>query len=184
MGDYGSRRAGIYQRAKATFLIDMDSHLGTLKKNSKKALAIIKKIPYINIATVSQDGMPWNAPVFAAYDKDFNFYWGTYRDSQKSKNIRANNNVFITIYDSTVGPGQGEGVYIKATSVELEDPKEIELAHRLLQDRHVVPYWKLEQVTGGPIRLYKAVPEKVWMNDGDEVGGNYIDTRVEVDLLE
>jgi len=153
--------------------------------NEEKAKAIIQKISYITIATVSKDGMPWNAPVFAAYNKDYTFYWGTYRDSQKSKNIRANKNVFLVMYDSTVGPGQGEGVYIKATAVELNDPKEIESAHRLLWNRHAVPYWKIEQVQGdAPIRLYKAVPEKVWMNGEGEIDGNYIDTRVEVTLLQ
>src|SRR3989338_1658716 len=116
--------------------------------NELKAKKIIQKISYVTIASVSHDGMPWNSPVFAAYDSDYNFYWGTYRDSQKSKNIRANKNVFLVIYDSTVPPGKGEGVYIKATAAELSNPKEIEFAHKLLWDRHIVPYWKLEQVQG------------------------------------
>jgi len=150
----------------------------------KRAKGIISKIPYITIATISKDGLPWNAPVFAAYDKNYTFYWGTYRDSQKSKNIRANKNVFLVIYDSTIGPGKGEGVYIKATAEELTDQKEIKIAHKLLWDRHVVPYWKLEQVQGtAPIRLYKSTPEKIWVNDGGEINGNYIDIRIEVDLL-
>lgn len=151
--------------------------------NSNRAKEIIEKIPYITVASVDENGMPWNAPVFAAYDKDYNFYWGTYRNSQKSKNIRANKNVFLVIYDSTVGPGKGEGVYIKANAIELSDHKEIGFAHRLLRDRHVVPYWRIEQVQGdAPIRLYKAVPEKVWMNGEGEENGHYIDVRVEVNL--
>ena len=150
---------------------------------SERAREIIEKIPYITIASVSHDGEPWNAPVFAAYDKNFNFYWGTYRDSQKSKNIKTNKNIFLVIFDSTIAPGSGEGVYIKAQAEELTDPKEIAFAHQLLWDRHIVPFWKLEQVQGNThIRLYKAVPEKVWMNAGDKVDGNYIDTRVEIDL--
>lgn len=152
--------------------------------NEEKAKAIIAKIPYITIATISEDGMPWNAPVFAAHDKNYTFYYGTYRNSQKSKNIRNNKNVFLVIYDSTVGPGKGKGVYIKATAQELNDPKEIRDAHKLLWDRHVVPYWKLEQVQGkAPIRLYKSIPEKVWINGEGEVNGNYIDTRVEINLV-
>lgn len=151
--------------------------------NVEDAKAIIAKIHYITIATISEDGLPWNAPVFAAYDKNYTFYWGTYRDSQKSKNIRANKNVFLVIYDSTVNPGKGKGVYIKATVEELTDSKEIEVAHKLLWDRHIVPYWKLEQVQGdAPIRLYKATSEKVWLNGEGEVDGNYIDVRVEVKL--
>jgi len=151
--------------------------------NEERAKSVIAKILYITIATVSEDGMPWNAPVFAACDEKYNFYWGTYRNSQKSKNIRHDRNVFLVIYDSNDPPGEGFGVYIKATAEELNDPKEIEFAHKLLWDRHVVPYWKLEQVQGNaPIRLYKAIPEKVWVNGEGRENGNYIDTRIEIKL--
>ena len=181
---------------------------------TNRAKEIIEKITYITIASISKEGKPWNAPVFSAYDKDYiwqragksrhggicgertkwknvtrgdifyNFYWGSYRDSQHSKNIGANKNVFLVIYDSTADAGTGEGVYIEATATELKDSKEIELAHKLLQARHHVPYWKLEQVHGnGPIRLYRAKPKKVWMNSGEKINGNYIDVRVEIDLL-
>lgn len=152
---------------------------------SKADLAkqIIEKIPYITLATVDEQGMPWNAPVFAAYDIDYNFYWGTHSDSQKARNIRKNENVFITIYDSTVTPGDGAGVYIKAIAKEMTDPQEIAFAHKLIWDRHVVPYWKLEEVQGdAPVRLYKTVPEKMWMNGEGEKDGHYIDTRVEIQL--
>ncbi|MBI4118458.1 MAG: pyridoxamine 5'-phosphate oxidase family protein [Parcubacteria group bacterium] len=149
---------------------------------NKRAKAIIENVMYATVASVSAEGMPWNSPVFAAYDEHFNFYWGTYRHSQKAENIRANGNVFLVIYDSTVPPGVGEGVYIKATAKELENPEEIAFAHKLLWDRRHV-YWKLEHVQGNaPIRLYKAVPEKIWMNGEGEEGGMYIDTRVEVYL--
>lgn len=150
---------------------------------SERAKEIISKIIYITVATVSKDGHPWNAPVFAAYDKNYNFYWGTYKESQKSKNILSNKNIFLVIYDSNAAPGTGEGVYIKAIATEMDNPKEIEFAHKLLSDRHIAPYWKLEQVQGNrPIRLYKAVPQKVWINTEGEVDGNYIDTRTEIEL--
>lgn len=151
--------------------------------SSAQAKEIIAKIPYITLATVDEHGMPWNAPVFAAYDKDYNFYFGTHIDSQKARNIRKNENVFITIYDSTVTPGQGVGVYIKATAKEMNDPQEIAFAHKLIWDRHVVSYWKLEEVQDdAPIRLYKAIPEKVWMNGEGKKDGHYIDTRIEIQL--
>jgi len=151
--------------------------------NEERAKALIAKVPYVGIATVSEDGMPWNAPVFAAYDEKYNFYWGTYRNSQKSKNIRHNKNVFLVIYDSNDLPGEGFGVYIKATAEELNDLSEIELAHKLLCNRHIVPYWKLEQVQGdAPIRLYKATPQKIWVNGEGRENGHYIDTRIEIKL--
>ncbi len=151
--------------------------------STTKAKELIKKIPYITIATISKDGHPWNAPVFAAYDENYNFYWGTDKNSQKSKNIVFNKNVFLVIYDSNDHPGEGFGVYIKAVAEELTDPKEIEMAHKLICYRHIVPYWKLEEVQGDtPIRLYKATLEKVWVNGEGQENNHYIDTRVEIEL--
>ncbi len=147
--------------------------------------AILDRITYATLATVDADGQPWNAPVFFANDDKFNFFWGSNIDSQHSTNLRAVNAVYIVVYNSTVPPGQGSGVYFRATVTELSDPAEIKAAHKLLSDRHVVPYWRLDQVQGsGPIRLYKATPEKVWMNGEGEKDGHYIDVRVEVPLLE
>ena len=148
-----------------------------------KAKEIIKKIIYITIATVDEDGQPWNTPVFGAYDKNCNFYWGSHVDSQHSKNIRRNDKVFLVIYDSTVPAGQGEGVYIQALTNRLENPEEISLAHKLLWDRHIVPYWKLEEVqASSPVNLYKATPQKIWVNDEGQVDGHYVDIRNEINL--
>lgn len=150
-------------------------------QTAQRAKEIIEKILYVTVASVADDGQPWNSPVFYAYDEHYNFYWGTYRESQKAKNIRANENVFLVIYDSTVVPGTAEGVYIKATAKVLEDPEEIGFAHKLLSVRHIAPFWKLEEVQGdAPIRLYKAVPERIWMNGEGKENGHYIDTRVEI----
>lgn len=94
--------------------------------DTKRAKEIIEAVIYINIASVTESGMPWNMPVYATYDEDYNFFWLSWRESQHSKNIRANPDVFITIYDSTQQEGTGEGVYIKARAEEVNDPGEIE----------------------------------------------------------
>lgn len=149
---------------------------------SKRAKEIIEKIEYVTIASVTEAGEPWNSPVFSAFDKDYNFYWGTHVDSQKAQNIRANGKVFLVIYDSTAPSGTGEGVYVQATAQELTDPAEIKQAFELLNNRHDPPFWEFAAIEKGPIRLYKAVPQKVWMNDDGEKDGFYIDIRTEVTL--
>jgi len=155
-----------------------------MKDFNKRAKEIIENTLYITIASVSKDGIPLNTPVFSTYDKDYNFYWGSYKNSHHSKNIRLNSHVALVIYDSTVEAGTGEGVYVKAKAVELIDPKEIAYAHKLLQSRRNVSFWKIEQVQGdSPVRLYKAKPEEIWMNGDGEIDGIYIDIRVPVDLL-
>jgi general stress protein 26 len=151
------------------------------KQLSKRAQEIIDKILYVTIASVDADGQPWNSPVFSAHDEDLNFYWGSHIDSQHSRNIKATGKVFLVVYDSTVEAGQGEGVYVKARAEEVVDDKEIQRVHKLLQDRRPVPYWKLSQVAApAPVRLFKATPDQIWMNDDGERDGQFIDIRKEV----
>lgn len=66
------------------------------------------------------------------------------------------------------------------------DKKEIQRARELLVKRKNKPSSNLrdarEFMGKYPRRVYKAVPEKVWMNDVGDVNGNYVDKRVEVKL--
>ena len=149
--------------------------------NAEKVKAIIEKILYITIATVSKSGTPWNTPVYSAYDEKFNFFWASWKENEHSTNIRACSDVFLVIYDSTAPEGTGEGVYIKARAYELDDPKEIEHATNCLYERkNKTPRKADEFLENYPRRLYKAVPEKFWVNEDGTIDGNYIDTRVEV----
>jgi len=148
------------------------------------AKRIIEKILYITIATVNKNGQPWNSPVFSAFDKNLNFFWASDQNGQHSKNIRENNKVFIVVYDSTVPEGTGEGVYFKATAYELTDEKEILEALEVLDKRvgKIKERSASEFLGDFPRRVYKAVVEKVWVNADGEINGNYVDTRLEVNL--
>lgn len=149
--------------------------------HQKRAAEIIKQIKYATLATVTSEGKPWNSPVAHEYDNDLNIYWFSDKENQHSKNVRANGEVFIVIYDSTVPWGEGEGVYIQAQVTELADPSEISYARRIKKGPdNDAP----DDFMGDAIRrVYKAVPQKVWMNDADVKNGVFIrDYRVEVDL--
>lgn len=151
---------------------------------NEQARQIISKILYITLATVDKDGQPWNSPLYSAFDKDYNFYWASWKENNHSKNILENNNVFIVIYDSTVPEGTGRGVYIRAKAYEVSDLKELASALYLMYSRKSKsPRKILEFLKGYPRRVYKAVPEKVWLNGGADINGNYIDVRKEVDLF-
>jgi general stress protein 26 len=82
------------------------------EKHTAQVARILKNIRYATIATASKDGKPWNSPVAFYMDHELNIYWSSDKNSQHSQNIRANNEVFIVIYDSTVQEAEGEGVYI------------------------------------------------------------------------
>jgi nitroimidazol reductase NimA-like FMN-containing flavoprotein (pyridoxamine 5'-phosphate oxidase superfamily) len=156
--------------------------------HNKRAAEIVKEIKYITIASVSADGQPWNTPVYSAFDKDLNFYWFSDKNSQHSQNVRGNNKVLLVIYDSTVPEGTGEGVYVKATVSELNEPEAILAAKAVLDERVGKEKERnAENYMGDAVlRGYKATAMQVWMNDDDkDENGNYVrDIRVEVPLDE
>lgn len=151
----------------------------------QKAKQILQKVLYITIATSTKDGMPWNSPVYSAFDENYNFYWVSDKNGQHSKNIKDNPNVFLVIYDSTAPEGTGEGVYVQAKAYELTDKSEILHALSVLDNRVGKTKERNAEafLENYPRRVYKAVPEKFWLNGDGNVNGNYVDIRVEVNLL-
>jgi nitroimidazol reductase NimA-like FMN-containing flavoprotein (pyridoxamine 5'-phosphate oxidase superfamily) len=152
----------------------------------KRAVEIIKNIKYVTIATASKDLQPWNSPVYSAFDHDLNFYWFSDKNSQHSTNIRDNKEVFLVIYDSTAPEGTGEGVYLQARAVELEDETETMSALQVMDDRVGKNKDRNYQDYSGEavLRGYKATPYKIWMN-GDELDENnqYVrDIRIEIPI--
>jgi|SRR3989344_4148297 len=154
------------------------------EKLSNRAKDIISKILYITIATTSKKGIPWNTPVYSSFDEDYNFYWISWRQNQHSRNIKENNQIFIVIYDSTAKEGQGHGVYIKAKAIELDKRTEIEYALNHLDGRiNKLGRHQISQFQGNkPRRIYKAVPEKIWVNTDIRINGEFVDDRIEIKL--
>jgi len=154
---------------------------------SERVKSTIAGVKYITIATVSEQGEPWNAPTFFAYDEAYNLYWGSPTESQHSKNIKANSQVYIVIYDSTVTPGTGKGVYIRAKAHMLSKLDEARTAFDTIMKRRgdipYWPYWDFEEYSPEkPIELFQARPQKIYTNGGIMKDGVYVDSRVEVKL--
>lgn len=155
------------------------------QKTSERAKEIIEKIIYITIATVTPEGKPWNSPVYSAYDEKYNFYWASWTENMHSKNIAGNPNVFLVIYDPTIPEGMGKGVYIQAQASVLENTEEISRALELLYGRKNKKPRAVSEFTGDyPRRIYKATPEKIWMNTNDTIQGNFVDKREEIVMNE
>lgn len=121
---------------------------------------ILQTIRYINIATVCEDGSPWNTPVAASHDDRLNFFWGSSRDNIHSQNIRRDGIVFVTIYDSTAAEGVGEALYMRGKAEEI-GPE-----------------------AGTAVFKYMFTPERLWINDDakNEDGSYKHDIRVEIPL--
>ena len=45
-----------------------------MSENTKLAQAILSHLPYIMLATATTDEVPWNAPVYAAFDVAYTFF--------------------------------------------------------------------------------------------------------------
>lgn len=146
-----------------------------------RAKEILERIIYATVATASKDGQPWNSPVRHVYDRELNIYWFSDKESQHSCNVRENEDVLIVIYDSTVLEGEGEGVYIQAKAYELNDPEEVRFARKIKKGPD---FDAPDDFIGDAIRrVYKAVPQKIWINDVEIKEGKFIrDYREEIDL--
>lgn len=154
-----------------------------MDKSANIAAKIIRKIEYINIASITPEGLPWNTPVYTAYDRNLNFYWLSWKENQHSKNVRNNPNVFITIYDSTCAAGTGVGIYLQGAAKELHNPVEMIVGMKEVyaRERHKLRAVK-EFLTHYPRRVYRFTPKKIWINGDSDIDGNFIDIRTEIDL--
>ena len=155
----------------------------------KQAKQIIEENIYMVISSASLDGRPWISPVFFAYDNSYNFFWVSNKDSRHSALIRSNPHVAIVIFDSRAPQGKGDGVYFEAKIDELSEKSDIAHAMEILSARVTIDEFrikKIEEVMGGGVwRVYRANPIKIYkLAEGTHINGQYVDTKVEIELVE
>jgi len=129
-------------------------------RHLESAVKIIKDIHYLVLATVCEDGTPWNTPVSVTVDHELGFTWGSSPSNQHSKNIQKNGNAFAVLFDSTAPEGTGEGLYFSGRA---------EVVSKESED----------------ITIYRFLPERVWINDeAKNLDGTYKhDVRIELDMI-
>lgn len=156
-----------------------------MEEASHKAQLLIEATRHMTIATANTSGKPWNSPVFFVYDEKFTLYWVSFIDAVHSINIRARPQVAITIL-GTPPDHYGDGVYIDAEAVELNDVREVERTIQVLRRRPRESKFTVNSPTdvlGAAVwRVYKAIPKEVYKrSDADVlVKDQYITTRVRV----
>ncbi len=150
-----------------------------------RAKELLATIQYANLATATTDGAPWNSPVFAPWDQELSFYWSSWREAEHSKNIRANHQVFLTLYDTTRARGTNNlrCLYLTAKAFELDDEEQVSRAVNLLYpgEDGISP----EMFLGDSVkRIYMAIPERAWLNCASEreVNPQTVKMRVELSL--
>jgi uncharacterized protein YhbP (UPF0306 family) len=142
------------------------------------ALRILSSSEFCNIATVCQDGSPWNTPVFFVADKEQNLYWWSSLQAVHSKNILRDRRVYITVLDPKATQKDGLAVYLKGAARALDQPTEIKKAISLYNTRSIFVKLTDDISTGkAPTRIFQAKPESIWLNAAREEDGYYTDVR-------
>ncbi len=147
----------------------------------ERARQILAQVHHPAIATVNVDGSPLNTPVFGVFNAQLHLFWSSAPDSTHSQNIRRDGQVFVVVFDSRQGHG---GVYMAAQAQELNDTRHINYAYALLRASNPKMGSVERSMGNGPQRLYRAIPNKFWVNVStkDEEGYVIRDQRLEVSL--
>jgi Pyridoxamine 5'-phosphate oxidase len=149
-----------------------------------RANELLNGPPYFNVATASNDGQPWNTPVWAARGKGLSLYWSSWVKATHSKNIEENPRAFLTLFDSTRKRGTNNlrCLYLQCTVTVVVDSSEAQEAALLLYPGEVV---ELTDFLGNGLkRFYKATPKRAWLNclSERELTPSTVKMRVEVPL--
>ena len=125
------------------------------------ARAILDAGIYVVLATADADGVPWASPVWFVKEGYRELYWVSYPGARHSQNIAARPQIAMVVFDSTVPPGTGQGVYMTATAEQLTNPAAIEHGIGVFSRESVrqgaEEKWGADRVTGeARLRLYRA----------------------------
>ena len=135
---------------------------------------------YAVLGTVDGDE-PWVNPVWFAHRGIDTLVWVSRPDSRHSRAIAAVPRVAVTVFDSSVVPGQGTAFYGRGAAGECREDELPDLLAVFTDEseRQGIGSWAAERVTGeAEFRLYVARLEEVSLLLDD--GGP--DIRVPVDL--
>lgn len=92
---------------------------------------VLNQNKYMALATICEDGSPWNVPVkFGVLDDVI--YWRSSETTVHSQNIARDGRVSLSICDAEVRPAAGErqAVYVQSVASKVEDADEA----RVLQE--------------------------------------------------
>jgi hypothetical protein len=137
---------------------------------------------YMVLGTADESGTPWASPVWYAHRDYRDFFWVSRPDVRHSQNISVRREIGIVVFDTSVKPGRGQGVYLRATAQELHGA-DLESGLEVYVRRSAMATgWAptMADVSGsGPYRLYRASASEYSMlaKDGQP------DHRIEVDLF-
>jgi nitroimidazol reductase NimA-like FMN-containing flavoprotein (pyridoxamine 5'-phosphate oxidase superfamily) len=145
-----------------------------------RAATVVAANKYLTLATVDGDGRPWATPVYFTPDGHTHVYWVSTPEARHSRNVAANPDVSIAIFDSTVPIGGAEAVFLTAHA-QLVPADELDECARLFASRlpEVRDYTADALRAPAELRLYRATVTEAWVlvRGGDPDHGTGIDSR-------
>jgi uncharacterized protein YhbP (UPF0306 family) len=136
--------------------------------STAQARRVIDSFMYLTLATADAEGRPWASPVWFAAADYTNFLWASDPEARHSRNIAAQPDVALVIFDSTAPIGRAEAVYVAATA-ELLEGGELARAISVYSKRSTLagaPEWTFEDVTApARLRLYRATASAMFVLD-------------------
>jgi hypothetical protein len=130
--------------------------------------AIVDGSWYMTLATADASGNPWASPVWFAHDGYREFFWASKPGARHSVNLAVRPQLGIVIFDSTVGSGGAQAVYLDAEASELHGADQ-DRALGVYSRRSIEfgePEWTLAEVTAPAAhRLFRAVPVEQFVLD-------------------
>jgi pyridoxine/pyridoxamine 5'-phosphate oxidase len=123
------------------------------------ARRIIDANRYLVLATADDAGRPWATPVWYAHEDHTRFLWASRPGARHSRNVAARANVSFVIFDSTVGEGEAEAVYLEALAGQVEDAElaaAVETYSARTQAHGLNPWLPADLTAPAQFRLYRA----------------------------
>ncbi|MGH2893010.1 MAG: pyridoxamine 5'-phosphate oxidase family protein [Solirubrobacteraceae bacterium] len=128
--------------------------------NDDIARTIVDTATYVVLATADTDGAPWASPVWFANEHYRQLLWVSHPGARHSQNIAVRPQIAMVVFDPTVAPNAGQGVYMTATAERLTDSRAVEHGIGIFSRayaRQTGEEFNLDRVTGDArLRLYRA----------------------------
>lgn len=132
--------------------------------NDDIARSILDRNSYVVLATADAEGAPWASPVWYAMANYRELYWVSHPIARHSRNIAGRPQIAMVVFDSTVPPGTGQGVYMRANAEEVVDPDACAAGVAVVSAVSVQrgeQEFTLDDVSGeARLRLYRAIVQE------------------------
>lgn len=160
------------------------------------AKKIINDNLYMTISVCDLGSNPWTSNLFYCFDKKYNFYWYSSKDSRHSRILTENPKTSVSIFNSLAIGKDVSAIYMEGKSNEITSRSDIlkilpTYMNRMIK-KEIVQIGSLGEqfvknagdfLNDSPLRMYKFTPDKIWtLNEPTLYKDKFIDSKIEVNL--